>query len=150
VGGKFLPLLSRPILQFLTAYSFVAARKIMSQENLLSSLKNLVSTGASIAQTRLELISTDVQIARSKFISLLVMIVFALFFLFFGLVMMALLVVIYSWETDRILALTLLTSGFLAVGVILAAVILQSLQTMPKLFEATISELQKDREELSK
>ena len=122
----------------------------MSQENLLSSLKNLVSTGASIAQTRLELISTDVQIARSKFISLLVMIVFALFFLFFGLVMLALLIVIYSWETDRILALTLLTSGFLAVGVILAAVILQSLRTMPKLFEATISDLQKDREELSK
>ena len=122
----------------------------MSQENLLSSLKNLVSTGASIAQTRLELISTDVQIARDKFISLLVMIVFALFFLFFGLVMLALLIVIYSWETDRILALTLLTSGFLAVGVILAAVILQSLRTMPKLFEATISELQKDREELSK
>ena len=122
----------------------------MSQENLLSSLKNLVSTGASIAQTRLELISTDVQIARSKFISLLVMIVFALFFLFFGLVMLALLIVIYSWETDRILALTLLTSGFLAVGMILAAVILQSLRTMPKLFEASISELQKDREELSK
>jgi len=122
----------------------------MSQENLLSSLKNLVSTGASIAQTRLELISTDVQIARSKFISLLVMIVFALFFLFFGLVMLALLIVIYSWETDRILALTLLTSGFLAVGMILAAVILQSLRAMPKLFEATISELQKDREELSK
>ena len=122
----------------------------MSQENLLSSLKNLVSTGASIAQTRLELISTDVQIARNKFISLLVMIVFVLFFLFFGLVMLALLIVIYSWETNRILALTLLTSGFLAVGVILAAVILQSLRTMPKLFEATISELQKDREELSK
>ena len=122
----------------------------MSQENLLSSLKNLVSTGASIAQTRLELISTDVQIARRKFISLLVMIVFALFFLFFGLVMLALLIVIYSWETDRILALTLLMSGFLAAGVILAVVILQSLRTMPKLFEATISELQKDREELSK
>ena len=122
----------------------------MSQENLLSSLKNLVSTGASIAQTRLELISTDVQIARSKFIGLLVMIVFALFFLFFGLVMLALLIVIYSWETDRILALTLLTSGFLVVGLILATLILQSLRTMPKLFAATIAELQKDRQELSK
>jgi len=121
----------------------------MSQENLLSSLKNLVSTGASIAQTRLELISTDVQIARSKFIGLLVMIVFALFFLFFGLVMLALLIVIYSWETDRILALTLLTSGFLVVGLILATLILQSLRTMPKLFAATIAELQKDRQELS-
>ena len=122
----------------------------MSQENLLSSLKNLVSTGASIAQTRLELISTDVQIARAKFISLLVMIVFTLFFLFFGLVMLALLIVIFSWETDRILALSLLTAGFLSVGIILALVVLRSLKTMPKLFEATIAELSKDRRELAK
>lgn len=122
----------------------------MSQENLLSSLKNLVSTGASIAQTRLELISNDVQIARSQFLSLLVMVIFTLFFLFFGLVMLALLIVIYSWETDRIMALSLLTSSFLAVGIILALVVLRSLKTMPKLFEATITELAKDRQELSK
>lgn len=122
----------------------------MSQENLLSSLKNLVSTGASIAQTRLELISTDVQIARTKFLSLLLMIICALFFLFFGLVMLALLIVIYSWETDRILALSLLTGSFLSVGCIFALVILRSLKTMPRLFEATISELAKDRQELAK
>ena len=122
----------------------------MSHDNLFSSLKNLVSTGTSIAQTRLELISSDVQIARSRFISLLVMIIFALFFLFFGLVMLALLIVIYIWESDRILVLIILTGGFLAVGALLAALILQSLRTMPALFEATIAELQKDREELSK
>lgn len=122
----------------------------MSQENLLSSIKGLASTGASIAQTRLELLSVDVQIARSKFISLLVMIVSALFFLFFGLVMLALLIVIYSWETDRMMALSLLTGAFLSVGVILAALITQSLRTMPKLFEASIAELAKDREALTK
>ena len=122
----------------------------MSQENLFSSLKNLVSTGASIAQTRLELISIDVQIARTKFLSLLVMVICTLFFLFFGLVMLALLIVIYSWETDRVLALTLLTCGFLAVGCILALVVLRSLKTMPKLFDATISELAKGRQELAK
>ena len=122
----------------------------MSQENLLSSIKGLASTGASIAQTRLELLSTDVQIARSKFISLLVMIVSALFFLFFGLVMLALLIVIYSWESDRILALSLLTGALLSVGLILAGLILQSLRKMPKLFEASIAELAKDREALSK
>ena len=122
----------------------------MSQENLLSSLKSLVSTGASIAQTRLELISVDVQIARTKLISLLVMIVSALFFLFFGLVMLALLIVIYSWESDRMLALGLLTSSFLFIGLILALLIMQSLRTMPKLFEASIAELAKDRETLSK
>lgn len=122
----------------------------MSQENLLSSIKNLASTGASIAQTRLELISIDIKIARSKFISLLVMIISALFFLFFGLVMLALFIVIYSWESDRMTALGLLTGAFLSVGLILAALIMHSLRTMPKLFEASIAELAKDREALSK
>ncbi len=122
----------------------------MSPDTLLSSLKPLVSTGASLAPPRLELISTDVQIARAKFLSLLVMIIFVLFFLFFGLVMLALLIVSYSWEADRIFALSLLTAGFLAVGCILALVVLRSLKTMPKLFEATIAELAKDRQELTK
>jgi len=122
----------------------------MSQENLLSSIKNLAATGASIAQTRLELLSVDVQIARTKFISLLVMIVCALFFLFFGLVMLSLLIVIYSWESDRMLALGLLTGGFMLIGLILALLIKQSLATMPKLFEASIAEFAKDREELSR
>ena len=122
----------------------------MSQENLLSSIKSLVSTGASIAQTRLELISVDVQIARTKLISLLVMVVSALFFLFFGLVMLALFIVIYSWESDRMMALGLLTGAFLSIGLILTLLIMQSLRTMPKLFEASIAELAKDREALSK
>jgi uncharacterized membrane protein YqjE len=122
----------------------------MSQENLLSSIKGLAATGASIAQTRLELLSLDVQIARSKFIKLLIMIVCALFFLFFGLVMLALLIVIYSWEADRMMALSLLTAAFLIIGLILALLITQSLRTMPKLFEASIAELAKDREALSK
>jgi len=122
----------------------------VSQENLLSSIKGLASTVASIAQTRLELLSLDVQIARSKFICLLVMIISALFFLFFGLVMLALFIVIYSWETDRMLALGLLTGAFLSVGVILALLITQSLRKMPRLFEASITELAKDREALSK
>ena len=120
----------------------------MSQENLLSSIKNLAATGASIAQTRLELLSVDVQIARTKFLQSLVMIVSALFFLFFGLVMLALLIVIYSWESDRILALSLLTGAFISIGILLAALVIQSLRTMPRLFEASITELEKDAEEL--
>jgi len=122
----------------------------MSQENILSALKNLISTGTSIAETRLELFSTDVQIARSRLVNLFVMIMFTLFFLFFGLVMLALLIVIYSWESNRILALSLLTSGFLATGLILALVVIRSFKTMPKLFESTIAELSKDRKELTK
>jgi len=101
-------------------------------------------------QAAVQLLSLDVQIARSKFVSLLVMIISALFFLFFGLVMLALLIVIYSWETDRMMALGLLTGAFLSVGIILALLIAQSLRKMPRLFEASITELAKDREALSK
>ena len=122
----------------------------MSQENLLSSIKNLVATGASIAKTRLELLSVDVQIARIQFLRSFVMIVSALFFLFFGLLMLVLLIVIYNWESDRLMALSLLAGAFLAIGMILAALVIQSLRTMPKLFEASIAELAKDAEELNR
>jgi uncharacterized membrane protein YqjE len=122
----------------------------MLQESLLSSLKNLISTGASFAETRLQLISTDVQIARAQFLRHLVLIALTLFFLFFGLVMLALLILIYSWESDRMLVLSLLTSSFLAIGIILTFIVVRSLNTMPQLFEATISELAKDRQELAK
>lgn len=122
----------------------------MSQENLLSSIKNLVATGASIAKTRLELLSVDVQIARVQFLRSFVMIVSALFFLFFGLLMLALLIVIYNWESDRLMALSLLAGAFLSIGMILAALVIQSLRTMPKLFEASIAELAKDTEALNR
>ena len=122
----------------------------MSQENLLSSIKNLVATGASIAKTRLELLSVDVQIARSQFLQSFVMIVSALFFLFFGLLMLAFLIVIYNWESDRLMALSLLAGAFLSIGMILAALVIQSLRTMPKLFEASIAELAKDAEALNR
>jgi uncharacterized membrane protein YqjE len=122
----------------------------MSQENLLSSIKSLAATGASIAQSRLELLSVDVQIHRSKIIRLIVMIICALFFLFFGLVMFSLLIVIYSWETDRMLALSMLTTAFITIGLIMALLVIQSMRTMPKLFEASIAEFAKDREALEK
>ena len=122
----------------------------MSQENLLSSIKNLAATGASIAQTRLELLSVDVQIARAKSIRLMVMIVCALFFLFVGLVMLSLLIVIYCWDSNRMLALSLLTASYLTIGLILVLLVRQSIATMPKLFEASIAEFSKDREELSR
>ncbi|WP_231969497.1 phage holin family protein [Polynucleobacter necessarius] len=64
--------------------------------------------------------------------------------------MLALLIVIYRWETDRMLALGLLTAAFLSAGLILVFLIIQSLRKMPRLFEASITESAKDRDALSK
>jgi len=121
----------------------------MATEHLLSSLKGLLSTATSIAQTRLELLSSDVAVARAQFIKLLVLILFCLFCLFFGLVMLALWIVVYSSETNRMAALALLTGGFLLAGLVFGLMILRALKTMPLLFAASIAELEKDRSALN-
>lgn len=121
----------------------------MATEHLLSSLKGLLSTATSIAQTRLELLSSDVSVARAQFIKLLVLILFCLFCLFFGLVMLALWIVVYSSETNRMAALGLLTGGFLLAGFVFGLMILRALKTMPLLFAASIAELEKDRSALN-
>ena len=48
------------------------------------------------------------------------------------------------------MALSLLAGAFLSIGMILAALVIQSLRTMPKLFEASITELAKDTEALNR
>jgi len=48
------------------------------------------------------------------------------------------------------MALSLLAGAFLSIGMILAALVIQSLRTMPKLFEASIAELAKDAEALNR
>ncbi|MBT8610006.1 phage holin family protein [Polynucleobacter paneuropaeus] len=121
----------------------------MATEHLLSSLKGLLSTATSIAQTRLELLSSDVAVARVQFIKLLVLILFCLFCLFFGLVMLALWIVVYSSETNRMAALALLTGGFLLAGFVFGFMFLRALKTMPLLFAASIAELEKDRSALN-
>ncbi|MBT8593280.1 phage holin family protein [Polynucleobacter paneuropaeus] len=121
----------------------------MATEHLLSSLKGLLSTATSIAQTRLELLSSDVAVARAQFIKLLVLILFGFFCLFFGLVMLALWIVVYSSETNRMAALALLTGGFLLAGFVFGFMILRALKTMPLLFAASIAELEKDRSALN-
>ena len=121
----------------------------MATEHLLSSLKGLLSTATSIVQTRLELLSSDVAVARAQFIKLLVLILFCLFCLFFCLVMLALWIVVYSSETNRMAALALLTGGFLLAGLVFGLMILRALKTMPLLFAASIAELEKDRSALN-
>jgi uncharacterized membrane protein YqjE len=64
--------------------------------------------------------------------------------------MFSVFIVIHYWESDRMLALGFLTASNLFIGLILALLVMQSLRTMPKLFEASIAEFAKDREALAK
>jgi uncharacterized membrane protein YqjE len=117
-------------------------------EGLLNSLKNLAVTLIAIIHTRLELISTDLEEGRERFISLLAMAFVSLFSLCFGAVLLTILVVVVFWDTHRLLVLGSLTGLFLIVGAILGAVVARRLKSMPRMFEASLAELIKDHQEI--
>ncbi|PKO46821.1 MAG: hypothetical protein CVU29_04985 [Betaproteobacteria bacterium HGW-Betaproteobacteria-22] len=116
-------------------------------EGLFKSLKNLTATLVSIVQTRLELLSTDLEEGRERLISLLATIFVALFCLCFGLVLLAILVVVLFWDTHRLLVLVVLTGLFLSLGGVLSVMALRALKTMPRMFAASLAELAKDQQE---
>ena len=117
-------------------------------EGLLSSLKNLTVTLIAIIHTRLELLSTDFEEGRERFISLLAIAFIALFSLCFGAVLLTILVVVVFWDTHRLLVLGSLTGLFLIVGAVLGGIVVRRLKSMPRMFEASLAELIKDHQEI--
>lgn len=117
-------------------------------EGLLNSLKNLTVTLVAIIHTRLELLSTDLEEGRERFISLLAMTFVSLFSLCFGAVLLTIMVVVVFWDTHRLLVLGLLTGLFLIAGAVLGAIVVGKLKSMPRMFEASLAELIKDHQEI--
>lgn len=117
-------------------------------EGLFESLKTLSVSLVSIVHTRLELLSTDVAEEREQLTSFLVLVLVALGCFGVGVVLLAMLVVVAFWETHRLLALAGMTGLFLAAGVGLGWFAMHRVRTKPKLFEASLAELSKDRQQL--
>ena len=117
-------------------------------EGLLHSLKNLTVTLIAIIHTRLELLSTDLEEGRERFISLLAIAFVSLFSLCFGAVLLTILIVVVFWDTHRLLVLGSLTGLFLIAGTVLGGIVVRRLKSMPRMFEASLAELIKDHQEI--
>lgn len=116
---------------------------------LFDSLKTLSGSLVSLVQTRLELLSTDIAEERVHLTRLLVLGLLALFSFGVGVVLLAMLIVVVFWDTHRLAALGGLTGFFLAAGAGLVAFALHKARTRPRLFEASLAELAKDRQHLN-
>ena len=119
-----------------------------ANEGLLTSLKKLALTLVAVVHTRLELLSTDLEEGRERLISLLVMMFIALFCLCFGIVLLAILIVVAFWDTHRLLVLCSMTGLFLAAGGLLSFFAIRALKAMPRMFAASLGELSKDYQQL--
>lgn len=115
---------------------------------LFESLKTLSVSLAGIVHTRLELLSTDIAEEREQLTAFLVLVLVALGCLGVGVVLLSILIVVVFWETHRLVALAGLSGLFLTAGVGLAWFALHRVRTKPRLFEASLAELSKDRQHL--
>jgi uncharacterized membrane protein YqjE len=115
---------------------------------LIGSLKNALSTLVAIAQTRLEILSTELQEEIGRAANLLLWAFIALFATGIGLFLGALVLIFAFWDTHRVLV-SLLVMGFFFVLATTAVLVLRiKLSRRPRLFEATIAEFARDREHL--
>ncbi|HEY5929198.1 MAG TPA: phage holin family protein [Burkholderiales bacterium] len=115
---------------------------------LFDSLKELLATLTALAQTRLELVGTELEEQVARLAILLVWSIVALFLVFTAIVLAAVAIVIVFWDEHRVLVAFGLAGGMalLAGGSILY--VINQLKQRPRMFQATLEELEKDRQRL--
>ena len=120
----------------------------IESKGLLESLSVFASTLVSVAYTRLELLSTDLEEDRARLFSLMVLYIIAAFCLVVGLVIAIVLIVFVLWQSHRLLALSLVAAFFLLSGLGIWSYAMHKTKTKPRIFSASLSELLKDQQEL--
>ena len=111
---------------------------------LLHSITHLGRNLLGAARTRLEILATEIEEERMRLEQLLLVAAAAVFCLALGIVLCVALIVLYYWDTHRLLAVGMLAAGFLAAGAILGWILRDMAKTRPKPFAITRGELAKD------
>lgn len=116
---------------------------------LFSSVRTLLGTLLGIAQTRLELLVTELEEERLHLGKLLLYGFLALFFFGLGVLLLSVLIIAVFWDSYRLGATAALAALYLGIAFICAAVLRRQARRKPRLFSASIAELGKDRAALT-
>lgn len=117
---------------------------------LFRSISNLFATLIAIAQTRIELLTTELQSEVQRSGEIIVWTLVALLAASMALLWIAIFFVVLFWETHRLLAGVSVIAFFSLIAIIAALVLRVKIRGKPRLLEATRAELARDREQLSR
>ena len=117
--------------------------------HLIASLRRAAATLVAIAQTRLELLSTEVEEERARLAGILLQGYVTLGCLSVGILLLTLLFVLLLWDRNRIVAVAIPAFVFCAAGLRSLLRLRALLREKPRVFTASIDELAKDRAALS-
>jgi len=115
---------------------------------LLHSVKHLAQTLIGAAQTRLEILATEIEEERVRLEQMLLVALGAAFCLALGIALCVAWVVVFFWDTHRLATVGFLAAGFLAAGMVFGLILRNQAKTRPKPFAITRGELTKDRQML--
>ena len=115
---------------------------------LFRSIANLAATFVAIAHTRIELLTTELQQEMHRVAAIMVWTVIAVFAAGIGLFMAALMIVFIFWDTHRVLASVLVTSGFFVIVACALIVLRTKIKNRPPILEGTLAELASDADHL--
>ncbi len=116
---------------------------------LFRSLTNLVATLVTLAQTRLELLTTELQEEVQRAAGLVVWALVAMLAGMMGLIFGGLTVVFLYWDTHRVLAALLVTAALFAFAAIAVFMLVAKINARPRFLDATLTELAKDATSLN-
>lgn len=116
---------------------------------IFSSLRRLLVTTVDIAQIRLELLSTEIELEKRRIFDGLLWGAFALLVVGVGLVMLCGFIILLLWDGYRLAAVGALAVLFLTGGVILIIKARQRLYKPEGMLAATIEELKRDHDALT-
>ncbi|MFZ5557076.1 MAG: phage holin family protein [Pseudomonadota bacterium] len=115
---------------------------------LLASVKGLIATAIGAAETRLAIFGTELEEERLRLLTLIFWGALFLFVLFLGSVLLAILMVVVFWDTQRVLVLGVLTGLFLGAALVIGLGLRAWMRSAPRPFRVTVGELAKDRERI--
>jgi uncharacterized membrane protein YqjE len=115
---------------------------------LFRSVGHLLATALGIAQTRLELLSTELQEEVHRVAEIMVWTVVAMLAAGVGLFLLALAVIFAFWDTHRVVASVAVTGTFFLIAAVAGLVLRAKVRAKPPLLDATLAELKRDRQAL--
>jgi uncharacterized membrane protein YqjE len=115
---------------------------------LFASIAQLLATAIGIAQTRLELLTTELQEEVHRVAEIMVLAAVALIAAAVGLFLLALALILVFWDTHRVIASMSVTGAFFLIAIVSGLMLRAKIRGKPAMLDATIAELKKDRAHL--
>ncbi len=116
---------------------------------LYNSVLTMAGTLLAIVQTRVELVSIELEEERIRLTSMMMWMLITLFCAGLGVIFITILLILALWDEHRLLAIGIPAAVFSIATLLAWQVLLGKIRSKPRLLASTLAELSRDRDHLT-